>query len=449
MNRKDFSGPIDALIRRSEADYTIVSASRSYRKVLRFSDFRVKQSLSDDIIGVSIKAICGNRAGAAVAGSLEASELGSALKDAIDIACSSKPDKSVIPPSRNGVSQTSPSVFCPITDKFSIAEAFSAVSGIFDMARRAGVNIAGTLIFGGDEELVMDSGGFEVFRPSTISSLKLIATSADGGSAHSCRVTRDISDIDIAAETDRCIKRSCEARSPRAIDPGLYECILRPEAVGELMSWLSYTAFGAGQLYDGTSFIKGRIGKKVMDEKLTIYDDGKDSGTLVSDFDCEGVSKKKTYFVRNGIAAGFAYDTYYGNMYGLGSTGHAVSLYSSAGPMPSNIIIESGNSSESDMVRSVKRGLLVNRFHYVNGLLDTRNALMTGLTRDGLFFIEDGKIKYPVRDLRFTDSIMDAFKRIGGISKERVLISDPAGDSMSVLTPSILVSGLRFTSNAG
>src|SRR3989338_2402381 len=120
-----------------------------------------------------------------------------------------------------------------------------------------------------------------------------------------------------------------------------------------------------------------------------------------------------------GKAAGIVYDTTYGARFGHASTGHGMSPDETEGPLPLHLAMAPGRLGVSEMIRRCKRGLLIQRFHYVNGLLNPREALMTGLTREGTFLIEDGTVTTPVTTLRFTESILDAFSHVLGVSKER------------------------------
>jgi len=188
-----------------------------------------------------------------------------------------------------------------------------------------------------------------------------------------------------------------------------------------------------------------RTGDKIMSEKVTIYDDGFNPETIVYPFDFEGTPKKKVMLIENGVAKGVVYDSHYGSLYKKESTGHAPLPDETDGPLPLNLVMEPGDLSIDEMRKSINKGISVTRFHYVNGLLEPKEALMTGLTRDGTFLIEDGKIKKPLKNLRFTESILRAFSNIKSISKERKLISDPAQEIGSYVVPAILIKDFTFT----
>ncbi|MCJ7498377.1 MAG: metallopeptidase TldD-related protein, partial [candidate division Zixibacteria bacterium] len=127
------------------------------------------------------------------------------------------------------------------------------------------------------------------------------------------------------------------------------------------------------------------------------------------------------------------------------STGHSLPPPATDGPIPLNLFVKAGDSSLKKMIESLEKGLLVTRFHYINGYLDTKNALMTGMTRDGTFWIENGKVKQGVKNLRFTESMLKAFSNISQISRQRKIAIPWWGDVGVIVTPALLIRNFKFT----
>ena len=234
-------------------------------------------------------------------------------------------------------------------------------------------------------------------------------------------------------------------QAPRPLPLGKYRVLLEPEAVAELLTWLGYLGFGAKQFAEHTSFLCGRMGDAITGSAITITDDALEPSTLVQPFDFEGVPKRRVPLIERGVATGLVYDTQYGRVYDTPSTGHASSPDATEGPSPSHLCMAPGEATYDTMVRALDRGLIVTRFHYVNGFLDPRNTLMTGLTRDGTFLVERGKIVAPVGNLRFTERILAAFGRTVMLSRDRRLIADPAQDVGGFVAPAMLIDGFTFT----
>ena len=135
----------------------------------------------------------------------------------------------------------------------------------------------------------------------------------------------------------------------------------------------------------------------------------------------------------------------YGARFERASTGHAMPPDEVEGPIPLHLAMAPGRQRLADMVRRCRRGLLIPRFHYVNGLLNPREALMTGLTREGAFLIERGELTTPVKTLRFTQGLLEAFSRVKGVSRERRLIAEPSQELGCALMPALHVAAFHFT----
>lgn len=228
------------------------------------------------------------------------------------------------------------------------------------------------------------------------------------------------------------------------IEPGQYDVVLEPEAVATLVDFLGYLGFGAKAYQEGRSFLKRRLGAKVASESITLWDDARHRASLGPLFDREGVLKEKVVLIEKGIAKGMVHDSKTGAKGGVSSTGHAAYFDGGYGPIPVNLVMAPGKDSPSAMVRDMKRGLLVSRFHYTN-VVDFRNTLITGMTRDGTYLIEKGRPVARVNDLRFTQNILDALKKVQAISRQRKSVSDGFG---SCVVPAIKIRQFNFTSTS-
>ncbi|MBN2564518.1 MAG: TldD/PmbA family protein, partial [Candidatus Eisenbacteria bacterium] len=176
-----------------------------------------------------------------------------------------------------------------------------------------------------------------------------------------------------------------------------------------------------------------------------IYDDGRDPEGVPIPFDFEGVPKRKVTIIENGVARGPVYDSVTAAKDGVKSTGHAGLSVFRGGPGPSNLFIAPGDAEMGDLMKAVKRGLLITRFHYINGLLDTRKALFTGMTRDGTFLIENGKVTKAVKNLRFNDSMLRAYSNVEALTKKRGVAGRNWGGIGSITAPTVLIRDFRFT----
>ncbi len=431
------------VVKRSRADGISVCAHGRTRRVFRFAYDAIHQDLVQETVTVTIKAIIGRRVGVASADTLEPASLARSVRAAEEIARHAPP-QDVLPELPAGARMATRADYAAATAAWSAPEAVAALKRLFLLCRGAGAALAGSLVTGEDEFAVANSRGLACYAASTVAGAKLV-TMYGALSGYASTVHRNIRRVALESLLERSLRQCLRRDEPVALPLGDYEVILEPEAVADLVTWLGYTAFGAKSMLERTSCMAGRMGERLMDRQITMYDDGRDATALRMPFDFEGVPKQRLVLIDRGAAAGIAYDAAYGARFGHASTGHAMPPDDTEGPLPLHLGIAPGRSSLPRMIRACARGLLIPRFHYVNGLLNPRAALMTGLTREGTFLIERGRISKPVRTMRFTQSLLAAFARVRGISKERRLIADPSQELGCAVMPALHLPAFRFT----
>ncbi|MFI5200551.1 MAG: metallopeptidase TldD-related protein, partial [Candidatus Limnocylindrales bacterium] len=190
---------------------------------------------------------------------------------------------------------------------------------------------------------------------------------------------------------------------------------------------------------EGRSFVE--IGRRVGTELVTIRDDATDPAGLPMAFDYEGVEKQRVELLNAGVCAGVVFDAQTAARDGRRSTGHGLPAPNPYGPFPLNMVMDAGTSSRDELIGGLGRGLLITRFHYTNPV-HPKLAIVTGMTRDGTFLVEDGKIVGPVRNLRFTQSYLDALAGVSAVSSERRCLKGFLG---GVVVPSVRIDGWTFT----
>jgi predicted Zn-dependent protease len=177
---------------------------------------------------------------------------------------------------------------------------------------------------------------------------------------------------------------------------------------------------------------------------VTIWDDGRDPGGMPMPFDFEGVPRQRVELVTRGVVNGPVCDRITGGKLGMTSTGHALPpTMRSLGPMATHLFMASGTVSTEEMIRSTERGLYVNRFWYTR-LVHPRDCVITGMTRDGVFLIKDGELAYPVRNLRFTQSYVEALNQVEGVGNETRLLANEFG-GYATKVPALKLSRFNFT----
>jgi PmbA protein len=257
------------------------------------------------------------------------------------------------------------------------------------------------------------------------------------GSGYSRFASRNIEEMDIQAIGREAVEMCLANRGARPIEPGNYEVVLNPYAVNDLLISMASIGLNALALQEQRSFMCNQLGKQLLGENVTIWDDGLDTRGFNTPFDFEGVPKRKVIFFQDGVAKGVTHDSLTASKEGIESTGHRSPPPGSKGPIPTNLFMRGGDSSIEGMIRSTERGIYIHRFHYVN-VVEPRSAVITGMTRDGTFLIEGGKMTKPLKNLRFTQSILDALSLISLISKETKLVAPEAEYEIPFLTGSVV-----------
>jgi predicted Zn-dependent protease len=239
------------------------------------------------------------------------------------------------------------------------------------------------------------------------------------------------------------------SRDPGSLDAGTYDVVMEPEAVTELLEWLAMIAFAAPEVEQGTSPLAGRLGERITGEGVDIVEDPLDASDLGfgAPFDREGTRRQRVPLIERGVARAVLYDRTYGARAGAPSTGSAMlpAMGSPGGVGATSIALGAGTAASVDeLLSGVDRGIYVCRLHYVNGLLEPRRAVMTGLTRDGCFLVERGRITRPVGNLRFTDSFLEGLGRCDAMTRSRRAVATWWSDAGAFVAPAIRMRAFRF-----
>jgi predicted Zn-dependent protease len=262
---------------------------------------------------------------------------------------------------------------------------------------------------------------------------------AGGGSGYAEAAAVDASTIDAAALGREAAGKARATADAIAIEPGDYPVVLEEYAVVDLLDMLGYLGFSALAVQEERSFFEP--GKRIGTDIVTIVDDGYDPTGLPLWFDYEGVAKQRVELVGRGVCRSLVYDTQTAARAGVESTGHGLPAPNPYGPFPLNMVMEPGVASREELIGGLDRGLLVTRFHYTNPV-HPKLAIVTGMTRDGTFLVEGGKIVGPVKNLRYTQSYLAALAGTVAVARERKTLRGFLG---GVVVPAVRIEGWTFT----
>lgn len=335
--------------------------------------------------------------------------------------------------------------YAEATSNISVATRAKAISDVIASCEKAGVVGAGFHQARGTTAASATKNGNFVFERSSLVSLSTTARTPDGGSSgYFLRNHFDVAKLDAKRVANEAIRKALEARNARKLEPGVYPAILEPQAAADLLVGFAFN-FDARSADEGRSAFsapggKTRIGETIFDERINVYSDPWNQELPGSKAAQAGIPADKIYLVRNGVLENLTYSRFWAQQ---------KRKEPSRGPV--NNIMESSAApvSVEDMIKSTHRGLLLGRFWYIRGV-DPRVALQTGLTRDGVWYIENGKIQYPVQNFRFNQSIMQLLApgNVEMIGKsERVGSSEGQGGNSAML-PALKVKEFHFTSSS-
>jgi predicted Zn-dependent protease len=314
-------------------------------------------------------------------------------------------------------------------------------AAIVDLAKARGVAAAGHIATGESALAVGNSLGVRAYHRMAHSDVMVIMT-RDGASGYAQWTGTALDDAPVEEIARRATDKCLAGGDPIALEPGSYTVILEPPAVAEMLVMLAFMGLGATPYQEGRSFMSGKLGEKLVGEDITLRDNAYYPGIITLPFDYEGMPKQAVTFFAGGVASGVVYDSYTANKEGRESTGHALPAPNRFGPLPLHLVLEPGRQPRAELLRGVERGVLVTRFHYVN-IVHPKETILTGMTRDGTFLIEGGAITRPVKNLRFTQSVLDALRSVSGIEDALTLVDQ---EGLYCLAPTLRIEGFAFTS---
>ena len=248
-------------------------------------------------------------------------------------------------------------------------------------------------------------------------------------------------ELDPEALADRAARKALESVNPQEIEPGRATVILEPAAVLDLLGFLFFD-FGGLAVHEKRSCLTGRVGQKIFGENIDVRDDVFHPLQSGSSFDGEGVPRQRVTLVEKGVAKNLVYARATARKMGTEPTGHGFPLPNEYGEAPMNIVMEGNKSSVEEMIASTERGLLVTRLWYIREV-DPYRKLLTGMTRDGTFFIEGGKVRHGVRNLRFNQSVIEMLAQVEMLGTPERTSGE---ESFDMVVPALKVRDFNFSS---
>lgn len=311
-------------------------------------------------------------------------------------------------------------------------------------ANRLGFNASGALATGGDAIWIRTTRGVEAHFRRTLLRFVTVILGKEAGSGYAEFTSTRVGEFRPEEVAGRALEKAARSEKRLPLEPGEYPVVLEEPAVATLLGMLASMGFSARAVLENRSFFCQRFGEKMVSELVTVYDDALHPKTIPMPFDFEGVPKTRVYFFRGGVAAGVVHDSRTAKLMGTKSTGHALPPAAAGwSPLPTHLVMEPGTATDGELLSGLARGLLVTRFHYAR-TVDPMRGIMTMMTRDGTFLVEDGRIVAAVEDLRVTESGLRALALVQAVGRDLTLITGGEGFG-ATLVPKLRIERFAFT----
>jgi PmbA protein len=442
IEEKEARNISDDILRRCKGDAAELTLIFTDASLTRFANNIIHQNVAERDVEVALRYIIGKQIGTASTNRMDQAGLDELVRRAKANALASPED-----PNYPGLPE--PKAYQPVaaydaeTAAFPAEKRARAVGVVCRTAVEKGLNSSGAFSTGSTDLVVANTQGVFTYHTQTSADFQTVVMSDDSsGRAHESAWKVD--DLAVEALGKEAIETALKGHNPRKIDPGEYTVIFEHYVTEDLVNGLNFYGMGAQALQEGHSWMNDRIGQQIMSPLVSIWDDGMDLQGAPLPFDFEGVPKQRVDIIKQGVVMGPVYDRYSGAKVGKLSTGHATPInFRGFGPLATNLFMASGDATMEEMIASTKKGLYINRFWYTR-LVHPRDCVITGMTRDGVFMIEDGEVAYPVKNLRYTMPYVQALANVEAVGKASHLLVGEFG-GLGVRVPGLKIRGFVFT----
>ncbi|MFO7810444.1 MAG: metallopeptidase TldD-related protein [Candidatus Delongbacteria bacterium] len=422
MKQKEFQKAAKYIEKNCSADDFSFIINRSDEEMTRYAQNMITQNMCGVKYGIRLNVSYKNRSGNAGVNSLKESDLKKMIDTAQNIAKLNKPDPEYVPSSNKAKIPRTDNV-SENTVKAGMKEMVSVIRAVVDNAEKKKAYVSGLVTKKIQDTYVKTKNGFEGFNSSTQFENSMTMSDNKTKETKVSRSVKDIKDYKVKKEINLINSQFDALTKPKRIETGQYNVILRPQAVLNFFSFLLYF-FDRKTADYGISAMSGQIGKNMFGKKFSLLSRLDEKDLTASPFNGEGVPAKNTDWIKGGVLKDLVTDRSY------------AAKVKTDPNFISNVVIKGGKATEEEMMKKVKNGLIINNFWYIRNVSMKKNEI-TGLTRDGIYYFENGKIKHSVNNLRFNEVIHRATKNILMLGKEYNI-------SANVKVPTMLIKDFTF-----
>jgi predicted Zn-dependent protease len=426
-----------AALARGVRDIEVI-LSAGAEALTRFANNAIHQNVAEEARHVTVRVVADQRTARSLTNRLDRDSIEAAAAHAIEIAQCLDPDPELLP-LYEPEPVTPNDRYFESTARCSPEERACVVAEAIRVVEGASQTAAGIYSTGSVTETILNSRGVFATHSETMARFSITAMAADS-SGWAKASAADRARFDPVGLARRAMLKASTSASPRELEPGKYTVILEPAAVSDLAGQM-FGDFGGTAIEDQRSFLTGRLGERLFGDNITILDDAYHPLQSGAPFDGEGVPRQRLTLVDQGVPRDLAYCRQAAARKGVKPTGHGFPVPNEVGEMPANIVICGGGSTLEKMIANTGRGILVTRLWYIREV-DPYEKIMTGMTRDGTFLVEDGRVVCGVRNFRFNQSLIEMLNNVEEMAEEERVSGEEAFD---MVAPAMKVRDFQFS----
>jgi predicted Zn-dependent protease len=428
------------VLARSKAEQTEAIVQTEDFGLTRFTHNAVHQNISETNTTLRVRAIVDGRAGVVTTNATSDDGIDAALTRALDIARIVPPDEGFVPLERTTANEPGVQGYFASTAAATPEQRARMAADVFAVSKEAGLWAAGYVRTSSSGITIANSAGARLSYDGTEAVINVKQNGADS-TGYAEHVSPDVAHIDAGAVARHAAGKALASRAPAPVEPGPWTVVIEPAAFGELLAFLN-GHFSAQTVEEGGSFITEGLGVKYLAESLSIREDYAHPEIAGMPFDYQGYPTQRLDLVELGVVSHVVTDAYWARKLNVPNTGHGLPAPNGEGPMIRNLVVAPGTKSTAELIAGVERGLLITRFWYIR-TVDQKRAIVTGMTRDGTFLIENGRVTRGVNNLRFNESIVSALSSIE-CSSERARTN---GFYYNAVVPAVRIDNFTFSSS--
>jgi PmbA protein len=422
----------------SDADETEVLVDVTSDALTRFANNTIHQNVAEQIISISVRTVFDGRTARATTNRTDEESLRRVVEASSAIAKSQPKNPDLLPmPGKQKYSRVNR--YFESTAKITPQDRAKSVAAVCKEIAKRKQTAAGIFSTGAMQSAIANSRGLFAQHTQTRAEFSITILEPDSSGWQKSN-SPDVKNIHPEALATRAAEKSAATRSPREIDPGRYTVILEPSAVLDLVGFLFYD-FAGTAIHDKRSCFNDRIGKPIMGANVDLWDDVYHPLQSGAPWDGEGMPRQKVHLVEKGVPRNLVYSRATAKLMKAKPTGHGFPLPNEYGEAPMNLVFGGGKSTLDEMIASTPRGILVTRLWYIREV-DPYEKVLTGMTRDGTFLVENGKLAGGLRNFRFNQSVLEMLRNVEMLSSP---VRAAGEEAFEMVVPAMKIRDFHFS----